>query len=244
MLVTEFNSFLEHLREKYSKASEKYGPHLFNLKSLEDRVLYQRKSKVGFKVFVRDEIEFFEKMRKLAVQKYESKIKTLESSKHLNDMIERNEAKIRKYPDLFFNPHASLEMRHFFGAITEFYKQYYSLLASIFRDSINNKIFTKIFTDIERFYIHNESNLSVMAIQYIEDLKSIQADISEKKWEQTDRKYLQTGGKYLYQCYLFLKEQKDKKEYTNNIIIKNSLLYTESILVDFRLLNLVMWEKK
>ena len=231
----EVTTFLKDLRSKYMSSSEEYGTHYFNIDDLEKRIEMQKQSKLPFTLFVRDEILFFEQMKNIALKNIERYQQKEKRKGHMNSIIDSNEDKIKKYPDIFFNPVASLEMRYFFGAITEFYNKFYYSLAGVFDGLPENENFKKLSADVEHFYFYAINRLPLMALQYIEEV----SDGVDKNPEQIDRKYLQTGGVYLYNLSSFLKKNRIYTVSLHKPIIEKAIHTIEIILIDFRLLNLV-----
>jgi hypothetical protein len=87
--------------------------------------------------FILAEISNFEKIR----EKYESKKKKRDFTSRVDKIMEENIERIKKYPEIEFHPLAGLEIKYFYGAISEFAVYYYAILWLLvknfeFRDKI------------------------------------------------------------------------------------------------------------
>ncbi len=120
----EINKLLLKLRERYSEYAGKYSPSWFNIEAFEERYLMAVQNRMNLEGFILAEISNFEKTR----EKYESKKKNRDFTGRVDRIMEENIERIRKYPEIDFHPLAGLEIKHFYGAISEFTVCYYSIL--------------------------------------------------------------------------------------------------------------------
>ena len=193
---------LEKLRNKYLKAAEKYGKNVFNMEQLESRIQLFQKNKGDINNFLTQEMEFFETTKKIAQSKVKSYQKMLKGETRLDKMLAKNEAKIKKYPVCFFDPFSSVEMRHFVGAITDFYKSFYNASECVIRGNPIWNDMAPLFGELERFCVFSEGSKPIMLRRYTEDI--LQSKGQSK--ERIDGKYFQTAGLSLYRIHLIYKK--------------------------------------
>ena len=185
---------LEKLREKYQRAVEKYGEQYFSLLDLETRITHLVKNKASVETFMQQEIEFYESLKARAEAAEEEANKRAEFNERLDKMMQENEAKIAKYPDVFFDPNASKEIRHFTGAVTSFVDTYGLILRKQLGGALNGRDLFNILGEIERFYLKDGQPPTMLLKHYVEEL----IVRGESAREEFDRKLLQTGGLLLY----------------------------------------------
>lgn len=120
----EINRLLIKLRERYSEYAGRYSPSWFNIEAFEDRYIMAVQNRMNLEGFILAEISNFEKIR----EKYESKKKKGEFTSRVERIMEENIKRIRKYPEIEFHPMAGVEIKHFYGALSEFAVCYYAVL--------------------------------------------------------------------------------------------------------------------
>ena len=158
--------------------------------------------------FLKEEREFFERTKELVEKKVEALKKSSEGRFHVNQLMAKNEAKIKKYPDSFFDPFASLEMRYFIGAISQFYEKFFLSCRYVLRGSPEWMDLSAIFADLERFCFAAKNPVKpAMLDQYIHE---VIRNRDQRGKDAVDNKYLQTAGRLLYKIYLNLSKVLDR----------------------------------
>jgi len=120
----EINLLVDKLRNKYQEYADKYSPKWFNIDDFEERLQLTLKNKMNLEGFILAEISNFEKIKK----KYEKKKEEKSFSDRVDNIIEENIARIKKYPEIDFHSKAWIEIKHFYGALFEFVNFYFSIL--------------------------------------------------------------------------------------------------------------------
>jgi len=83
--------------------------------------------------FALAEITNFEKTR----ERYEKRKSKRPFSKMVEDIMERNAERVKKYPPLYFHPDADLEMVHIYGALEDFTLRRLPILRVLLDDAAN-----------------------------------------------------------------------------------------------------------
>lgn len=179
---------LEDVRGKFQEASKKYGKKYFNMEKLEERIQHQSAMGGSFEKFLYGEIEFFKVAKAKAEADSETARKKEEFQRKLEEMVAENDKLISKYPDNFFDPLASAEIRKLVGAITNFFPPAEEISRLLFRGTPSWTKFLEILSDLERFYRPPDRIVSGFLKRYVDDLKSM----GEPLRDDWDRKIMQT----------------------------------------------------
>lgn len=201
-------TLLEKLRKKYEHAAEKYGALYFNMRELESRISHLLSSKGSLEIFLTQEMEFYRQMELKAKSKLEEKEKRAEFQAKVDRIMADNEAKIENYPEIFFHPAASYEMRKIVGAITDWLHYNYPVVKSLFRggelwDEISSGI-----ADLERFFQPPGLDTNIFLQHYVNEVTVF----GESKREALERKILQTAGNGLFSLAKLLESEFTKIE--------------------------------
>ena len=261
MVSQEELELLQMLRKKFQSAAKKYGSAIFNMEQLEQRIQMLIRNKGNIQAFLVKEVEFL----KDATEKSEAKIKARDTNAQkkltVNRIIEKNKNKIEQYPDSFFDPNASYEMRHLVGAISQFHQHFFLTAQHIFGGTHDGINLSSLFGDLERFYFIKEKSLqTTMLKQYISEL-SMSRTRTQK--DIIDTRYLQTAGSYLYKINvglerLFENTSEDMKRKTFSPVyeilewqnesyeafLKTAIDASKKILKNFRLIELVSYNAR
>jgi hypothetical protein len=116
LTANEIDLIIKKLRERYREYGRKYSRAWFNIEAFEQRYSMALEKGMNLEGFALAEITNFEKTR----EKYEKKRDEKPFSKMVDDIMERNAERVRKYPPIYFHPDADLEMVHFYGALQDF----------------------------------------------------------------------------------------------------------------------------
>lgn len=179
---------LEDVRGKFIEASKKYGKKYFSIEKLEERIKHQSASGGNFENFLFGEIEFYKAAKAKAEADAETARRKEEFQRKLEDMVAENDKLIAAYPDNFFDPLASTEIRKLVGAITDFFPPAEEIARLLFRGTPAWTRFIEILSDLERFYRPPERLVSGYLKRYVDDLKSS----GEPLRDDWDRKIMQT----------------------------------------------------
>ena len=129
----EINQIVSKIRETYREYAKKFGQG-FQQDSFEERYQLAIRSGMELEGFFLSEIAFLEKLK----EKYDKKASAKSFSVMVDNIIEENTDKIKKYPKIEFHPKANLEICYFYGAMDEFARCYFEIFNIIDeKDSIN-----------------------------------------------------------------------------------------------------------
>ncbi|RPI96433.1 MAG: hypothetical protein EHM32_03100 [Spirochaetales bacterium] len=112
----EIELLIKKLRDRYREYGAKHSRAWFNLESFDQRHAMAVDKGMNMEAFALAEIANFEKTR----EKYEKKKSEKPFSKLVDDIMEQNAERVRKYPAVYFHPNADLEIVHFYGAMQDF----------------------------------------------------------------------------------------------------------------------------
>ncbi|MCS6983815.1 MAG: hypothetical protein NZM25_01635 [Leptospiraceae bacterium] len=191
---------LATLRQKFREAMEKYGERFFNLQDLEERILFMKKNKIPLDVFVRQEIEFYRKLKAKAEEILEDKRRKEEINRRVEEIMAANEERIRSYPDNFFDPRISFEMRYLTGATTRLFPRLQKVILAYGRGHSRYYDFERYLHDLEWFYLPEGRKPAGHLRHYVEILTTQNYRLIEK----TERQLMQTVAVALYQLRDFL----------------------------------------
>jgi len=129
----EVNDLIAKLRGRYKEFAEKYNPKWFDVKAFDERFTMALKNKMNLEGFILAEISNFEKLK----ERYDKKKKQKEKSfsKEVDQIIEENLSRIKKYPAIVFHSKCGLEISHFYGALTFFSVELFPILRIVISDS-------------------------------------------------------------------------------------------------------------
>ncbi len=128
----EIDHLIEKIRDSYRDLAKKYSPKWFDLDKFNERYILAIRSGMNLEGFILAEISGFEKLR----EKYEKTKKARDNSfsKKVDQIIDENMARIKKYPQIIFHPSCGVEIAYFYGAMKEFTYSFYPILWYLIRD--------------------------------------------------------------------------------------------------------------
>ena len=261
MISQEDLKLLQILRKKFDSAGQKYGTSIFDKKKLEQRIQMITTAKGNIKLFLLEEAKFIENVIKKAKNKIKMREGNIQTNSTINQIIEKNEKNIKRYPDSFFDPNASYEMRYLVGGISQFYQRFFLTTSSIFKGTHDWINLSKLFAELQRFYfLKEETSKTAMLSKYIDEL-NLSKSLSQK--DIIDARYLQTAGLCLYKLNLCLSDllanfsestriqtlpvsnkRSEWKNQSYGVFLKMGIQSSKQILKDFRLTNLVSYQNK
>lgn len=123
MEMMEIDLLAEKIRDKYHEYAKKHGKAWFNLDTFEERYRMALLNRMNLESFFLAEITFFEKLK----AKYDKEKKAADKSflAVVENIIEENTTRIKKYPKKDFHIKAGFELSHFYGAMDEFAAVYF-----------------------------------------------------------------------------------------------------------------------
>ncbi len=198
MSLDQKQQLFDQLRKKYTDAINKYGKAYFNQLELEKRIGHVLQTRADVFAFLEQEKAFFEDLVAKGEAKLAEEREKEELNKRMEDIMAANDARIARYPDVFFDPNATVDIRRFAGAISAIISKYSVVVRDTFGGSADSKDLEYILSDLDRFYVTEESGPSILFKHYLEELLAK----GENGREAIDRKILQTGGLLLYRLRL------------------------------------------
>ncbi len=261
MISQEDIKLLQILKKKFDSAGQKYGTAVFDKKQLEQRIQMILAAKGNIKLFLLEEVRFIENAIKKAKNKIKMREGNIQTNSAINQIIEKNEKNIKRYPDSFFDPSASYEMRYLVGGISQFYQRFFSTACSTFKGTHDWIILSELFFELEKFYfMKKETSKTAMLSKYIDEL-NLSKSLSQK--DIINARYLQTAGLCLYKLNLCLSDLLENfsestktqilpvsnkisewKNQSYGVFLKMGIQSSKQILRDFRLINLVSYQNK
>ena len=135
----EIEQLIEKLRKKYREKAGKVNARWFDISPFEERLSMAVKNNMNLEAFILAEITNFEKL----VERYDSKKKEKEHSfsQKVDRILEEQYARIKPYTPDHFHPLASLELTHFYGAVSDLAINYIPVLWIILNDTMHKNMF-------------------------------------------------------------------------------------------------------
>jgi hypothetical protein len=132
------------LRTRYEECAARYNRKWFDSGPFEERFQMALRNRMNLEGFILAEITAFEKLKDL----YDRKSTEKSFSETVNNIIEENTARIRKYPRVDFHPRSGCEIGHFYGAMSEFVMYYFPVLWLLNPDEDIRKIMFRFENDL------------------------------------------------------------------------------------------------
>lgn len=126
----EINSTLAKIRKDYDEGAEKYGNRIYNLMAFNDRYREALKTRQDLSNFLLAEIRVLEDIKASLIERDLQKQKQKQADEEakqnsfmnkVDDIIERFQSAIEKYPRKFLNEKSDDELMHLYGAFDELY---------------------------------------------------------------------------------------------------------------------------
>lgn len=188
---------LDKLREKYHKAAEKHGKKFFDEVELEKRIQdflrHSARSQSTFEKFLTDEMLFFKEIEEKLEQKKEEEERKNTPSR-TDELLQEQQKKMEKYPDRFFDPGATMQMRYFVGGYSQIYHNDFPAASYMFGGSYLWKELRQTSAEIERFYQPAGKSTPFLLQQYGKEARFLSQDGRLK----LDQKMMQTAGINFY----------------------------------------------
>jgi hypothetical protein len=126
----EIRVLVNKLREKYREYAKKYSPRWFDVNSFEERLSFAIQKRMNLEGFILAEITNFEKIK----EKYERKKSAKTFSEKVDQIIEEQLSRIKKYSEITFHPRAIIEIAHFYGAGNDFALHDYPIVTYLIKE--------------------------------------------------------------------------------------------------------------
>ena len=185
---------LEQLKNKYENAAKEYGAKFFNMEKLNERITHMKESGLSLQSFLEQEMEFFMQTEALAKKKHEDSKKKEEFNQKVDNIIVENENLIKKYPDVYFDAAASVEIRRLAGAIRVWKTEYYPVIEYIFKVTNKWNDIQDLESDLDRLSCSDNNDPSLLLKHYIEEIQNK----GENSRAGIERKLLQTAALSLF----------------------------------------------
>jgi hypothetical protein len=144
----ELNGLVEKLRARYDEYARKFSSAWFNRPAFEDRFKMAIKNNMDLEAFILAEVANFETIR----ERYEKKKTQQESfSKKIDKVIDDNNARILKYPEIDFHSSAGIEIKRMYGALSEYAQFKIPVLWLIFSDYHRRNKITELEHRFQRY---------------------------------------------------------------------------------------------
>ncbi len=220
----EIGKILSKLRTDYSTYS-KENPAIFKSLSFEERYTQILKAKGSVENFLKDEIEFFEKLKN---KHNEIKAKKeAQKGDTLNRILDDIEERLQKYPRNEFHPLAKKEMKYFYGALMDFVNGEIPGLNAIFRGTPEMSLFREMISNIERFGFSRKGLPSVGINEHIKSL--LDANGSGAKMDRDTQNILKEVSMNLKNLVMTLSDCIEKKRISPTYILQiNEKEYPEA----------------
>jgi hypothetical protein len=133
----ETKLLIKKLRDKFDEYGKKFSKAWFSSEAFEERLNMAISKKMNLEGFILAEIANFEKTK----DKYDKKKSQKPFSALVDNIIEENRARIKKYDPVYFHPLADLEIVHFYGALSDFAEHQFPIIYVLVKDStLKNRI--------------------------------------------------------------------------------------------------------
>ncbi len=133
LTTREIELLIKKLRDRYREYGRKYSRAWFNIEAFEERYSLAQQKGMNMEGFALAEITNFEKTR----ERYEKRKSERPFSKMVEDIMERNAERVKKYPPLYFHSDADLVMVHIYGALEDFTLRRFPILRVLLDDAAN-----------------------------------------------------------------------------------------------------------
>ncbi len=205
----EIKVLISKLRDKYREYAKKYSPRWFDIDAFEERLSFALKKGMNLEGFILAEITNFEKIK----EKYESKKAAKTFSEKVDQIIEEQLSRIKKYPSIKFHPRAVIETIHFYGAGNQFSLYDYPIVTYLIREEPYKSQSFEFETRLEYLFIQAGKRHP----RRIEDhvLLLNRKDVSENEIEKDKNEYLKEGAFVLHAIAAFIDQltQMRKREW-------------------------------
>jgi len=213
----EIKKILEKLRADYSSFS-KENPSIFKSLPFEERYTQVLKAKGNITNFLKDEIDFFEKL-KSKQNEMKAKKDALKGDT-LNRIMDDIDQRLQKYPRNDFHPLAKKEMKYFYGALMDFVNAEIPALNAIFRGTPEMSLFREVISNIERFGFSRKGLPSVGINEHIKSL--LDANGNSSKMDRDAQMILKDVSMNLKNLLTILSDCLDKKRISPTFVVQIS----------------------
>lgn len=220
---TEIEQLINKLRNRYRESAQSYNPRWFDPAPFEERLSMAKKNRMNMEAFILAEISNFEKL----FQRYDIKKKEKENSfsQEVDRIIEEQNERIKKYPDINFYPIAGFEIRHFYGAVAELALNYFPVLWIVTTDSTLKNMLIIIEEKLNYMALPRGKATSKRIEAHV--LKLARQKISELEIERDKNDYLKETAFVLHDIVDFCDGLMERREEEWKLPLKLGKLYIE-----------------
>jgi hypothetical protein len=126
----EIDQLLDKLRKKYKEHAAKHDTKWFDIRKFEERYTMALDNRMNLEAFILAEVANFEKI----IERYDKKKVKPSISEKIDHVIEENNARMIKYPEIKFHPKAGFEIIHFYGAAADLVLNYMPIFWNLIKD--------------------------------------------------------------------------------------------------------------
>ncbi len=216
----EIRILVTKLRDKYREYAKKHSPRWFDVDAFEDRLKFALQKGMNLEGFILAEITNFEKIK----EKYEKKQNAKTFSERVDQIIEEQLSKIKKYPEIKFHSRAGIEICRFFGAGNSFALYDYPIVTYFLYEEPYKSQSFEFETRLEYLFIQSGKRYP----KRVEDhaLLLNRKDARENEIEKDKNEYLKEGAFVLHAIATFTDQltQMRKKEWEAPILFDKLFL--------------------
>ncbi|MCX7678643.1 MAG: hypothetical protein N2316_05440 [Spirochaetes bacterium] len=194
----EIRLLIEKLRVKYTEYAKKYSPKWFNLMAFEERLNFAIKKGMNLEGFILAEITNFEKIK----EKYEKKKSAKTFSEKVDQIIEEQLSRIKKYPKIEFHPRADIEMMHFYGAGCDFALYDYPIVTYCIRNEPQKSESFEFENKLGYLFVASGKRLSKRIEDHVRILS--RKGVSETEIEKDKNEFLKEGAFLFHEIINFI----------------------------------------
>lgn len=211
----EIESLLLKIRNEYRTFAQE-NPNIFKLAPFEERYTQVLRSRGSLELFFKDELIFLEQLK--AKHK---EIKARKEASHaptFNKIIEENEGKILKYSKIDFHPLAKLELKYFYGAISNFVETDLQLLYQIFRGTAEINTIHDSIIQLERIGLNRKNQVPFRISEHMHILTN--SSVNQGKIEHDSQAIMKDGCLALKNISFYLEDAEKNKKINMKLVFK------------------------
>ena len=160
----EIDIAIEKIRTTYQENAETYGENYFNVDKFNERYFSALRERIPIEMFIMAERQAIDDVIKKIEQDKERQ-RILSEGKvmqKVDQIIDEHRQRIAHYPEVDFHPDADEELRHLYGALQQFYWDYWTHVRPLFppmKDYIALKVINKFTDELHSFVMSMHDKL-------------------------------------------------------------------------------------
>jgi hypothetical protein len=216
----EINKLIWKLRNKYTEYSKK-NPTWFNRDAFEERLIMALKNKMNMEGFILAEISNFEQIK----NRYEKKKSVKSFAEQVEQIIDEQLFRIKKYPEIRFHPKAGVEISHLYGALSDFALYYFEVLFVLVSEKSLRDRIMQFESSLQNFAVPRGALSSPRIEDHIAKLR--RPDVQEIEIEKDKNEYLKESAFLLYDISGFCVELLELRDSEWENPLKTNKLFIE-----------------